>query len=606
MAGQEQEKEAPELRVAKLFQLAGHEMTQAVGAEPGTVDWFATPREGFVRPRTYWRAWKTCPERLDEALAELEQARVARGADRALGVVMEGRLPEGYATDLGRVTGAISYRRLALEVSGIAARVRDQVSRYEAEEGPRLYLPIRGRINAEETVEATAYIKEWAGTSAADSLLVVGQERLSWVIPVRHAAYEIGVQFNLSPESVIPLVIYRRDEDTTPFEEGFAIPVTPLPRPAPLRALRTLAYEAIHTADLDDDDLKGPRMEVARPTSGEVDRWYHDHLHEQAYARLVSAQEAEPAFLVLSTQWVNLRRILDAALGAPAVSTMSTEAWMAQVVVAYMTSLAPSASEGLESLAFSQFSLGGAWDKTDTRGYEDRFPKDASRPPESETWIENWSAYFEGEAPVLNRLVQDYFVARRVAREVEQGRIEILTRHQFPEKYVLLFLAVLSPSSAARSADIRAQIESGVERRLQLVFAHMLKRSAGAARSHLRAIQRHIERTTPGALSYELARIDEEMSYQSALAEQTRLWREVPLGEVEGLGLREYVANVVADLREGYPSVSCTIDVGQPVRVRGTHEGLKEIVHCLVENAFQAAMDVRANAEGWRSAAATS
>src|SRR5262249_59624774 len=45
MVSQEQdENEAPELRVARLFELAGYEVTQAVGASPGVVDWFATLR----------------------------------------------------------------------------------------------------------------------------------------------------------------------------------------------------------------------------------------------------------------------------------------------------------------------------------------------------------------------------------------------------------------------------------------------------------------------------------------------------------------------------------------------------------------------------------
>src|SRR5271170_2080467 len=124
----DEEKDNPEIQVARLFQLADHEVTQSVGEEPGAVDWFATPREGFVRPRTYWQAWRTCPEDLDAALAALEQARVAKHADRALGVVIEGRLPDGYSMDLtSSAMGATTLRRLALELAGVIAEVRRYV-----------------------------------------------------------------------------------------------------------------------------------------------------------------------------------------------------------------------------------------------------------------------------------------------------------------------------------------------------------------------------------------------------------------------------------------------------------------------------------------------
>jgi hypothetical protein len=41
-------------RVAQVFEDAGYEVSQVVGAEPGTVDWFATRRTGFERPKTYF------------------------------------------------------------------------------------------------------------------------------------------------------------------------------------------------------------------------------------------------------------------------------------------------------------------------------------------------------------------------------------------------------------------------------------------------------------------------------------------------------------------------------------------------------------------------
>src|SRR5580704_572533 len=177
-----EENDSPELHVARLFRLASHEVSQAVGAEPGTVDWFATPREGFVRPRTYWRAWKTCPEGLDDALAELEEARVARHADRALGVVMEGRLPEGYTAESGATTRIVSYRRFALEVSGISARIADHAAKYAAQGEPARHLP--------QPENAVLVLREWVQRGDTD-LLLWGTRVSERIALVNHVAYEV-------------------------------------------------------------------------------------------------------------------------------------------------------------------------------------------------------------------------------------------------------------------------------------------------------------------------------------------------------------------------------------------------------------------------------
>jgi hypothetical protein len=192
-----------------------------------------------------------------------------------------------------------------------------------------------------------------------------------------------------------------------------------------------------------------------------------------------------------------------------------------------------------------------------------------------------------------NPLILHYFLARKIIREVRSGNLDVLTRYQFPREYVLLFLAIMAPDVAAqataeRGEAIRAQIETEVERRLQLTLAHALKRSAGAVRSHLNAIRRHVERTSPGALEHEFARIEEEAEFQCALAEQTRLWHEVPESEIVGLSLATILEPVVADLRESHPRIAYESAVDPALRVRATQEVLREILHCLLENAFQA------------------
>jgi signal transduction histidine kinase len=575
-----------EQQVGKLFEAAGYEVSQAVGPDAGVVDWFATPRTGLSRPRTYFVAWERCPEGLDAALAELERLRGARGADRALGVVMEGGLPEGYQTDLARVTEAITYRRFSLEVSGIAARVREQVRRYEREQGPELYLPVRGRIESGETVDAAAYIKEWANGETTDNLLVNGSG-LSLVTPIRHIVYERGVQFDLTPESVIPLVAYKPDDVRAPFDVGFAVPVVDGSRLTPPRAPRTLVYSDNTVHALDDDAhgaLEGRRLEVAEPSPPELESWLHDHLDDHIYRRFMSARETEPAFDVLSTHWRNMHGLLVAMRAAPPSERKSTAEWIAHIVSAYMASISHETLDRVEATAFGHYALGVDSNDTEATKYMNALPS----PPEE--WVDNWAAYWRGEEVILNRLVRDYLLARRIAREVESHRTEILTRYQFPEKYVLLFLAVISPEAAARAAEIRAQIESEVERRLELTLSHQIRRSVGAIRMNVGAIREELTPEQEAKYKYELDRIEDELRFQSALASQTGRWRNVPNGPEQGVALREAITLVAAPLTHGYSNVRLEIDLDAALRVRARPAVLREILHCLLENAFHAVL----------------
>jgi signal transduction histidine kinase len=572
-------------KVGKLFEAAGYEVTQAVGLAAGEVDWFATPRAGLSRPRTYFAAWERCPEALPEALAELERARVARRADKALGVVMEGRLSEGYKTDFGRAAEVVTFRRLALEVSGIADRVREQVRAYEAEDGPSLYLPLRGRLQSGEDVDAAAYIKEWASEGTTDNLIIIYPYRSSRLTPIRQASYEIGARFELDPERALPLVSYKRDDVLIPYEAGFAVPVLRHSGTDHLGAMRRIVL----MPDVDpDDDLEGRRLEVVPPTSSELDGWFHHHLGAQAYARLVSARDTEPAFRALSDEWRNATTFVVAMRAAPRGDRTSTAEWIAHVVARYMDAEPEEALDGAEDAALGQFAFGVGWNRTDTRAEIDPWP-----PPE---WLDNWKAFHDGADPILNRLVRDYLVARRIAHDVDSGRIEILTRHQFPKEYVLLFLAVISPSAAERAAEMRTQIEAEVERRLQLTLAHQLKRSVGALRLHVKSIRRTIARDEAEALAREFSRIEEELSFLSALERQTHLWHEVPNGALEGLAVEPFVTVAADPLRERYPAVHFEAEIGDAVHVRATKGVLREIFHCLIENAFHAAIAPGAHA----------
>jgi signal transduction histidine kinase len=611
MAGQE--KEAPELQVAKLFQLAGYEVTQSVGAEPGTVDWFATPREGFVRPRTYWQTWKTCPERLDKAAAELEQARVVRQADRALGVVMEGRLPVGYAVDLTKgTTSAITLRRLGLELSGVVDQVRRTVAAGDSAKLDDKWLRRRGIGPDGPISDVAAYVAAWIEDEALEILAVLGARFSGRTTVVVQAMYHVGKRFLADPDGQTPLVAaMNKPLFLELLSRRWVVPMIGRAEltgtnEALKRLLRRSACAGVLCADVDlwADLPVVKTIHLLPPDPIEIEQWIRARLPAPgARESFLRAREEVTDFRRLSDQLGNLTYLIDAAQQV-SVGHGPSPVWIAAIVQQYIHALGarPTKQNGIETLfkafedlALEQFALGSARSLLDL--------------PEERVWVSiaapvgTWTTMPEPDPADLfsdgfgqrigNPLILHYFLARKIAREVRAGNPEILTRYQFPREYVLLFLAILAPDVAAQlSADhgeaMRVQIESEVERRLQLSLAHMLKRSSGAVRSNMKAIERHIERTAPGTFEREFARIDEEVTFQCALAEQTRLLHEVPESEIEGLTLAEYVGSVVADLREGYPAVAYEGAFDPALRVRASREVLREILHCLLENAFQA------------------
>lgn len=200
----------PEDEVAELLRAAGHELTESVGIRPGEVWGFARPTTGLMRPRTLWQVWPERPADWSAALAALEQVRMEAGADRALAVLWEGALPEGYATDLEqRTTTAITLRRLALELAGVPRLVRDAVRAYEGEEGPRYFLQRRGTVDGEPVEDAAGYVVRWSQGDEERVLVLEGDEEGIEMV-IREAAYRVGQMFLDDPERVRPLL--RRED----------------------------------------------------------------------------------------------------------------------------------------------------------------------------------------------------------------------------------------------------------------------------------------------------------------------------------------------------------------------------------------------------------
>jgi signal transduction histidine kinase len=616
-----------EQRIARLFEAAGYEVAQVVGVEPGTVDWYATPRAGFVRPRTYWLVWDRAPSDSEAATSGLEQARIARKADRALAILISGKLPEGYETDLhGRTSNMVTYRRLALEISAIADNVRKHVERYERDYGDGYYLPRAARTRTGAVVDAIDYIKEWAQGDRNSDLLVTGSAFVGRSTVIERARYEIGLQFISDPETIKPISVYIGSEGgREAIQAHFALIVGSSLSVSPKDLGRGI-YEA------DSDDEKHPSEDsdsiVLLPPSGsDVEQWFQRRLEQRTgYERFVAARKIDD-FYRLSNAPANLEPLASAIDGLePTSSSLSVSEWIVQLVIRYMDAMLSRGSKStrgsgqrapaihdvalFEDAALEQFALG----RTSGPGWFSRLVQDHPISAALSTWMRVESGETEygysgiSDIRFSNQLIWDYFLARRIARAFREGDTRMFARYQFSKEYVLLFLAVLAPEVAAqftedRAEKVRAEIEAEVERRLQLTLGHLVKRSVGAIRMHLDAIRETIAPEDAAKLRYELGRIDEELAFQSALAERTGRWQEVPDDPEERVALNEVVSSVMAPLAPKHPEVVCSVDIDAAIGVRARHSILREILHCLIENAFQAVVFTRASEPRVRVAA---
>lgn len=614
MSHDEQADEMPaEQRVARLFEAAGYEIAQAVGRDPGTVDWYATPRAGLVRPRTYWRVWHRVPAEPEAAMVDLEQARIARTADRALAVLVSGRLPEDYETDLhGRTSNIVTYRRLALEISGIADQVRDHVKRYEQEYGVAYYLPRTAQTRAGTVVDAIDYIKEWAQGDQRSDLVVTGSAFSGRSTVIERARYETGLQFISDPETIRPIVNYIGSAVAHEvYHAYFALLVNKIVLP------EKMLGRGIYMAAANDEDDEGSpsegsdRIELLPLSSTDVEQWFQHRLPQRVgYERFMAARRTDD-FCRLSNAPVNLEPLAGAIEALETVSSsLSVSEWIVQLVVRYMTTMLSAGGlhevgRGVrtritnpdvgvfEDAALEQFALGQPGNPGPFFWLTQRHSISAALSSWMVFELEKSSSYKVSDIRFSNQLIWDYFLARRIARAVREGDTTLFTRYQFSKEYVLLFLAVLAPEVAAhftadRGEIIRTEIEAEVERRLQLTLGHLVKRSVGAIRMNLDAIREAIAPADVDKLRYEFDRIDEELSFQSMLAERTGRWQEVPNGPEERVALNGIVSSVLAPLAQKHSEVVYRVDIDPAIGVRARHSVLREILHCLVENAFHA------------------
>lgn len=574
-------------RVARVFEDAGYEVMQAVGDEPGTVDWFATKRTGFDRARTYFEVWPSCPEAgaITQAIEKLEERRKAKKAERALAVVPTGSLPAGYRTDLaGRTAEVVTWKRLVLELSGFVDLVRRQVAEYVSQGLDRYYMPRRMESESGEVVDVVEGILRWLDGHPAKDLRVQAGGYLETRSFLAKACHESAKAWLRNPEErwlLCDAALYRKAPTAL-------VPDNSL---APIYSRELNVFGPVLIVDpygWDRQQHENDDFGLLPDEPKEIEAWFVGRIaHDIVRKRFVDARTSEKTFRAFSDDFINARTLLD-VLDAEdrELARLEGTDWVTLVVHRYMSLLLERPIEKFwrldlwEEAALEQFALGDA-----PHRFSDEHEIFSLGLDEEMSWLA-WSD--SGRALFADELIHHYFLARKIA-----AAPNILTRHQFPREYVLLFLALISPEAASiatadRSEEVRKEIEDQVERRLQATLGHQLRRSAGAIRAQFNTLKKRLRPEDRDALAYELRRIDHEIEHQRALAEQTRRWHEVPEAAITGILVRDVAEASLERIAAQHPAIARTLDIDAAIRVRASRDVLQEILDSLIENAFQA------------------
>ena|GEM_PF-4413595 len=573
--------------VTGVFHRCDYDVEEHVGRESGTVDRIATPRTGFVRPRTYFMVLDAPPEDIQGTLEMLEAAREQSGADRAVGVIMEGRLPAGYAPDLAhRTANVLTFRRWFLEVSGIADELRGWAV---TEPGEQVipYLPRRARLDTGEEVDADNHIDHWL-TLGNDRppLAIRGPSRSGKTTTLRAAIARVARRFISDPDTHTPLYFWDDNDIVAEADlRGFIVPCVTRARTV-ITPQEPSLYEISLEAKAALRPINSLRIIHLLPlTREEVTVWFDLNAQSAENARrTASALQVNQDFMALAQYVPNLPPLLDAVRGMPTQAPEpSLDQWIASVIVEYMERIesAPPRAQydrELENAALEQFALGVPSKKLllSVRMRRSEFG-----------WLDREGGQF------INDLIRDYFVARKIIREVHEGNNGILLRYQFPP-FVFLFISLVAPDVSAQISGgtlgrMEQRIREEVERIAQLGFAHRLNRPVGSMRQYLGEIKESLDQTQQLQLARAFGRIEEEIDYIAKLADKTRQWQAGPTGTSESIELRTVVDDELGPLGQQYPHTFVRIDVSHELRVNAIADALHEALHCLLENAFHAA-----------------
>jgi signal transduction histidine kinase len=615
-----------EQRVRKIFEAAGHEVSEAVDERPGEVVFFADEQRRTGRLRMHWVVWEQCPENFEAALEALDQERARLGADRAMAVIAYGYLPEGYHHDIhAHHVNAFTVRRLTFELLGVFEFLRRAASPPpNAPHHPDQFLPRWGTTERGQTVSAVEHIDSLLALEGSWLLYVTGTGGSGRTTLMKYVLSRRAQACLANPDHIEPVLDLDEAQSFPPGSWSWALPRLCGPHEyigyaerSPLFFYETMGGGPSRLIVVDEDR----KTSVAPPGSGnipffqlrlraphdqEIHAWYRIHLPEAVHAQFEVARDSSADFAAIASHLINLSSSHDAAVKASETSENTTQ-WIARFVISYASQMVETPAQRLRAALFSGVADEGATVTQLEDGALEEFALGNSRhlarvrEDSQNASIAQWVTLIGKDVGMFaNRLLRDYFLARKIVREVREHGPDIFARYQFPQEHVLLFLAVIAPDVAAqaaadRSAEMRERIQEEVENRLQLTLAHQLKRSVGALSTNFGRVRKILPETVRAECSDDLRRIDDELAFLSALAEKTRRWHEVPEEPRDDIAVLAELDGALSQLREAHAEIEVVREVAPDMLVRAGRHTLHEILYCLLENAFHAASDPAAS-----------
>lgn len=574
--------------IRSWFEACDYLVTEEVGAAPGTVDRFATPRQGLMPPRTWWTVVPRFPEDLADANATLDVARRERGADRALAIVTDDAIPLGYHPDLNTsVVGYIPLRYLALTLTGVLARLDRTM------EATSSYFPYRVREEgSSESFDACERIDAWIADRSEARLELRGTPKNALLDITREVARRRAERFTQDPERVVPVIWSHAPEVRAPAQDML------LERRWVVRAFVTGQSVTFWRLSPWSNDITSPPIvgELTAPTVQDGLDWLHGVLDEargHVFREWLVRDESSRRLLLWSTFREGLRST------ARKQATTPDGSWLHKVLSGAFQLV-------LDEVVDAEDAEAEVWDPVEEYAFRlfalgEVEPLRSSDPGIRALRNTGLVSLDEGSRGLALRYgfsstcVRDWFIARKIAREVRAGNRDILSRYVLPRLDVGMFLAVIAPDVAAlassdRSEELRREVEGEVARRVELTLGHQLNRSIGTLSTHVNTVRRALrepdldERTRAA-----FARIDEELEHLRKLTDRSRLLNESREWEVTSLRLSDVLTAVLDPLRERHGAVTLESAVPEDMTVRAAADGLREILHCIVENAFHSA-----------------
>ena len=616
-----------------VFERAEYDVEELADSRPGIKVGLARPSKGLVRAATYWEIWPNCPKQLKPALLRLETQRKRHDAERALGIVLGGGLPDNYSTDLdAQPVNVITRRRLYFELSGLADELRTQAKADKVSPGhPTNFIPRKVRTDDGKVIDATAHIDSWLADTKPSWLIIDGPASSGKNTLLAHLHQRAARSWVAHPQRVRPFVdatVYDEWLFREPaFEPDWVVCTSRISGPAFVvneqGGKHRWLFAMLDRADTrrETRDMVGALTSLSFLSLEPLDQdqvleWYSKRIPAPVYRRFTQVWELSPEFAKVASQLPHLAGIVQAASNTGKRATgkavgKPTEPlpWLAGLMVQFLSSLKDELEEELDAL---------------DRGALEEFEHDHSRvltalyeDLHSERVEDFLSERDDGVVAFDTPLIRDYFVARRLIAEVRAGNSDLLTRFRFPRKFIPLYLAVMAPDIAARAqidesdeiqedtatVEIKLDVETDggtddttddttdVEFAYPSGFAGRLSRSAHGLRSNLQRMLRDPQ--VDKRYRREIDRIKKELDRLDALVHRARLWYEMPEPVEDSFPLRALITKIVAEQRKRFPRIPVALKVNADVVVSASREHLHEALGRLLENAMHAVAAVK-------------